>query len=93
MILIHAEKLREGQRVTPYPPAAKHYTLTELQLAVGGFIEILALPNDQLLIVHAEGKLIGLPINHRATTLLVGSRYEGAVVVGDALLCRTELVD
>lgn len=71
--------------------------LKEMQKAVGGYIEYVDLNryNEETgerigkfraLIVNEEGKLHGLPVNHRATNIL-HDRYPGHtdIIVGDAL--------
>ena len=44
-------------------------TLKEAQDFVGGMVECVTWPNDDLLIVNEEGKLMGLPLNPEATLL------------------------
>lgn len=53
---------------TPLIPAnGTDFTLAELQAAVGGYIEVVNLPNDRILIVNEEGNFEGLPTNDVAT--------------------------
>ena len=44
-------------------------TLKSAQEFVGGYVEGIAFPNGDYLIINEEGKLIGLPINEQATKL------------------------
>ena len=43
--------------------------LKAAQEFVGGYVEGIAFPNGDYLIINEEGKLIGLPINEQATKL------------------------
>ena len=43
--------------------------LKAAQEFVGGYVEGIAFPNGDYLIINEEGKLIGLPINEKATKL------------------------
>ena len=44
-------------------------TLKAAQAFVGGYVEMITFPNDDILIFNEEGKLKGLPLNPEATTL------------------------
>ena len=61
--------------------------LDTLQKAVGGYIEIVNLPNGRLLVVDEEGLLKKKDINIKASTMY------GNVVVGDVVLCRNDEID
>ena len=43
--------------------------LKAAQEFVGGYVEGIAMPNGDYLIINEEGKLIGLPVNEQATKL------------------------
>jgi hypothetical protein len=43
--------------------------LKSAQEFVGGYVEGIAMPNGDYLIINEEGKLIGLPVNEQATKL------------------------
>jgi len=59
-------------------------TLEFLQGLVGGYIEDLRFSDGSCLMVHEEGKLIGLPLNPGATALsIVKGRPD--TIVGDAV--------
>ena len=58
-------------------------TLTDLQKAVGGYIELVYLPNsDKLLVVDEEGLMKDYPINQEAS-LLARQPIVGDVVVAN----------
>lgn len=84
--------LKANGQVVDYPPADKQYTLKELQAAVGGYIEIVHLGQDHLMVVNEEGKLQGLPQNRLASELY-GADPNWDYIVGDALVCRDEDID
>ena len=44
-------------------------TLKAAQAFVGGYVEMITFPNDDILIFNEEGKLKGLPLNPEATAL------------------------
>lgn len=79
--------------ITPYEPKnGTDYQLEEMQEIVGGWIEILYMDNDHIMVVNEEGKSHGLPINSKATYLVQNhSRYYD-VIVGNVLLCERDKV-
>ncbi len=86
--------LKTDGTVQDYPPAnGKHYTLAELQAAVGGYIELVHLDDNLALVLNEEGKLHGLPVNERASELYC--LHYGPVdhIVGDALLCSEASIE
>ena len=74
-------------KVTPIN--GKHFTLEELQEMVGGYIELVHVPNkpSMRLVVNEEGLIRGLPLNHMATGIF------GSEIVGDALYVPFDLLD
>lgn len=67
------------------PTAGQCFTLAELQAVVGGYIELVRLA-DGGLVIHEEGRLVGLPPNPTATRLVYGPRIvPGFEIVGPAL--------
>jgi len=59
--------------------------LEELQGCVGGYIECVYLKDGKVLVVNEDGKMLGLPQNEKATSIIVEQgRYD--FIVGDALL-------
>lgn len=81
--------------IVDYPPKVKTYTLQELQTAVGGYIEFVALGEEYLLVINEEGKLHGLPRNDVATGLCRQGEdiFAGDWIAGAALVCRNGDVD
>lgn len=75
-------------------PANDLFECEELQRAVGGYIDMLTLPDSSVLVFNDDGKLIGLPYNEEATRL---ARLAGIMpsdyVVGDVVLCSERELD
>jgi hypothetical protein len=61
------------------------FSLKELQEAVGGYIEMVYLPNG-IMVVNEEGLLKGLPLNQLA------SQLAGQPIVGNVLVCDREQI-
>lgn len=74
-------------------PDAKTYSLEELQRVVGGYIEIVRLTAEVMMIVNEEGKVNGLPVNENATKLLRTCLLTDDFIVGDALVCDAHHID
>jgi hypothetical protein len=55
-------------------------TLKQMQNLVGGYIEIVHISAEEMLIVNEEGLLFGLPFNSEASELA------GITILGDAIL-------
>ena len=69
-----------GEVIETEPKNGKYFQLEELRDVVKGYIEIVRL-RDGFMIVNEEGKLMGLPINTKATEMA----HE--TIVGDVLVC------
>lgn len=84
----------DGQMTQHSPENGKHYTLEELQKLVGGYIQMITLPEDMVMVINEEGKMNRLPLNTRATELAVlsGSIYPNDFIVGVALICPRRLI-
>ena len=68
-------------------------TLKEAQKFVGGYIEAITFPNDDLLIINEEGKLKELPYNSEASEIWVSHYGMTDAIVGDALLIKADARD
>ena len=73
-------------------PKQNIYSLEELQEIVGGYIEIVFLPNKFCLVVNEEGKLNNLPINSIATEIMQQHGIND-IIVGNALYCNINQLD
>ena len=59
--------------------------LEQLQLLVGGLIEIVYIPGNADLVINEEGKLIGAPYNKTASDLYKEHLLPGDYIVGVAV--------
>lgn len=83
------------------PENGTDFSLQELRKFVGGSIDIQALPKSNLIMVlNDEGKLDGLEKNEKATEIWKMNypiaeylHNNDELVVGDVLICSSELVD
>jgi len=74
------------------PGNGRHFTLEELQGAVGGYIELLRLEGDRFLVLNEDGRAFGLEVN--ATASLLARRVGVAgPIVGTAVVCPAPMVD
>ena len=70
------------------PKNGKTFGLKELQVMVGGFIEIVQLlDTNEILVINEEGKQSGLPPNIKATLRAEEVLGYFDIIVGPALLC------
>lgn len=75
------------------PKNGTDFSLDELRGFVGGFIEIVPLTTSKIMVINEEGKLNDLPVNILATKALylaIGLFCD--VIVGDALICDSEMI-
>lgn len=72
---------------TEVSPEGGTFTLDELQKFVGGYIELVPLPEGMVLVVNEEGLLRSLPKNDTASFLA------GRIIVGDAVWMDASLIE
>lgn len=85
----------DGTKVNIEPKNGVRFTLEELQSAVGGYIEIINLNNDSVLVVNENGKLYNLELNKTATVI---AHYHRAIfasdyIVGDVVRMSNNMLD
>lgn len=92
-----AHALHPDGRTAPVVPAnGRVFTLSELQTAVGGYVEVVRLPDDPFgrvayLVVNEDGKNLGLAPNALASGLLHMAGGDPAdVVAGVALVVSVD---
>lgn len=76
---------------TEVHPANGSFTLEEMQGCVGGYVQLITLPDGRCLLMDEDGKAKGLPWNLKAT--LYGRKAGIApddYMVGPVLLCTRE---
>lgn len=83
----------EGKPNIIAPQNGTDFTLEELQKAVDGYIEIVRLMNDLILVINDEGKFTK-PVNQIATILAHMHKAIGVTdcICGDVLVCPSEMV-
>lgn len=81
-----------GEVIGYTPKLGAHYELEELQDIVGGFIEIICLGKNKIMVVAEEGKLKGMCINEKATDIAheASAIFDDDYIVGDVLICRRD---
>lgn len=78
------------------PENGSTYNLKELDAFVGGFIEIVYLSDEQVMVLNEEGKLNDLPFNALATKLAHATFRDYSVddyIVGDVLVCQADEIE
>ena len=61
--------------------------LDQLQKAVGGYIELVYLQGNKIMVVNEEGLIERLPYNHKA------SKLAGKDIVGDVIVCNVNEIN
>jgi hypothetical protein len=82
----------DGSIIDVKPNNGTDFSLEELQEIVGGFIEIVSLMDNEIMVINEEGKLIDLPFNETATQMYqeVDGFYD--CIAGDVLVCDSSMV-
>lgn len=93
---MEAKIYKQSGRVARVSPSnGTDFTLRELQGIVGGYIELVHLGNGSVMVINEEAKgKIGTTINMSATRIAREHQaiWERDCIVGDALVCPTEMV-
>ena len=79
----------DGTCIDIQPEDGKYLSLEQLQKAVGGYIEIVNVDDDKILIINEEGKLEDLPVNTMATSLYQQVHGPIDVIVGNVVFAMT----
>lgn len=82
-----------GETIDVKPKNGKDFKLRELQAIVDGYIEIVWLPNDKIMVVNEDGKLRGLETNVEATRIYYNVFGYTDIIVGDVLICDANQVE
>ncbi len=83
----------DGTQEEVKPKRGRRYTLEELQGYVGGYIELVRLPDDRLMVINEDGKRLQLPVNHAATEMAGRRISRHDMVVGNALVVKSWEID
>ena len=86
----------DGTQKSVEPENGKDFSLKELQGFVNGYIELVYLTKtgkpSKALICNEEGKLEGLPVNEKATSIWKEYYGDTDMLVGNCLICDTEFM-
>lgn len=82
----------DGSIIDVKPNNGTDFSLEELQEIVGGYIEVVGLMDNEIMVINEEGKLIDLPFNETATQMYqeVDGFYD--YIAGDVLVCDSNMV-
>ena len=82
-----------GAAIGVAPANLNDFTLEELQGLVEGYIEIVTLTENTIMVVNEEGKGI-FPKNVKATVMAkaLGAIFPEDYIAGNALLCASDMV-
>lgn len=75
-----------GEIIPVLPANRSDFSLSELQSFVNGHIELVYLDESSCMIVHEEGKLLGLNTNVEATKLYALHKGNNDFICGDVLV-------
>lgn len=81
----------DGTILEVVPANGTDFQLEELQAMVGGYIEIVPAGKGKIMVIDDEGKCKHKPLNNAATKIFVQAGYYD-IIVGDALVCDSEMV-
>ncbi len=73
------------------PKNGTDFSLEELKTIVDGYIQIVWLKDERIMVVNEEGKIHRLPLNVRATCIVNGEGIADTIV-GNVLVCHTSMV-
>lgn len=82
-----------GEQIEVSPKNGNDFKLEELKAIVNGWVEVVWLPNDEIMVINEEGKLLGLPLNRTATNIYYDAFGYSDTIVGDVLLCKSNQVE
>jgi len=74
------------------PKNGSDFKLDELQGYVGGYIEVVQVAGNRLMVLNEEGKMHNLPMNDIATTLFHQTHPGFDYVVGDVVVCDRSMM-
>lgn len=75
------------------PKNGNDFKLEELWELIGGYVQIVRLRNNEIMIVDEDGLPKGLPINGEACRYVEAHCDYGHLIVGTALICESREVE
>jgi hypothetical protein len=82
----------DGSIIDVKPNNGTDFSLEELQEIVGGYIEIVGLMDNEIMVINEEGELIDLPFNENATQMYQEADGFYDYIAGDVLVCDNSMV-
>ena len=70
------------------PKVGKKFTLQEAQSLVGGWVEVVHLEGDNILLCDEEGLLKEKPVNQEASVMAKRMGWKGGFLVGSVLFLK-----
>lgn len=79
---------QDGRKAEVKPKdGADEFKFEDLQKIVGGYIQVLYLPDSSIILTDEDGRAKGKKLNEAGTELLAGTQYAGQYLVGDVIHC------
>lgn len=75
-----------------YPKNGTDFKWEELHEFVNGYIGIIELADGYIMVINEDGKPQGLPRNDKATHIFRNNYATHDYIVGNALICKSEMV-
>ena len=84
----------DGSVTEVAPINGKEFELEEVQGHVDGYIQIVRLNDDRIMIVNENGKIEGLKYNFIATGIadMFHALWAGDYICGDAIVCPSSML-
>ena len=83
----------DGEVIDKIPANGKYFTLEELQNFVGGYIEVIRLNSQSIMVLDEEGKFKQKPYNLNANKIFTEIfNLSNDYLVGDILICDIKLM-
>lgn len=76
----------DGKTERVVPDNGKNFILDELQKYVGGYVAVVYLDNDQIMVMNEEGEANSLPVNKEASVMI------GDTIYGNVLICKKNML-
>ena len=88
--LVHTD----GRKEEVKPKNGTDFSLEELQVYVGGYIQVINLGRSEVMVINEEGKLKNLPTNGEASFIahMRKAIFTFDRIVGNAVVCHKSMV-
>ena len=83
----------DGREEKVSPANGNDFSLEEVQKIVGGYVEVIGLSDDNILLLNEDGKLMGLAENVKANEIAVNhdAVFPEDYIVGNVLMCSYDM--